>query len=247
MLDLIALLSGMFRTDPRKRSNLFAVTSHPWVNAGYRVLPVDYLESSKTPEPIIQLEWVREVMNASVCQAGIMLMEALEQRIPARKLEEELPVDGHTESTDENDSIDDAEAEASKFVSNMTIKDKKRSNIWWRRLFWGVISRHFGKKDDKNAKSIEEQQQQLRLEEEYLIEKTGGTIANFVDKLRGKIIPSNDAQIPYERLIQTKLPLPRPKGRFRAFTNNMVNLFTPDKKATTVPPRHTRWSPFRPN
>ena len=244
----------MFRTDPKKRTSLSSVTHHPWVNAGFSVPPLDYLESSKSSEPIIPLDWVRDVTDASVCQAGVMLMEALEQRIPTRKIEEELPLDGNAESTDEDDSIDDAEAEASKFVSNMTIKDKKRSNIWWRRLFWGVISRHFSKKqEDKEAILFEKQQQQLKLEEDLIVERTGGTIANFVDKLRGKgTSPATiDSQLRYGDLINQPQHPSTPKaskGRFRAFTNNVVNLFTPPEKTapTLKIHRHARWSPFKP-
>lgn len=239
----------MFRADPRKRASLSSVIHHPWVNASYNIPPLDYLESSKSSEPIIPLDWVRDVTNASVCQAGVMLMEALEQRIPARKIEEELPADG----TDEDDSMDDAEAEASKFVSNMTIKDKKRSNIWWRRLFWGVISRHFGKRQErKEERLLEKQQQQLRMEEDLIVERTGGTIANFVDKLRSnRATPaSNDAQIQYDDLMNQLQHQSTPKasrGRFRAFTNNVVNLFTLEKTAPSPKiHRHARWSPFKP-
>lgn len=250
--DLVALLSGMFRTDPRKRATLTLVIHHPWVNAGCKLLPLDYIESFKSSDPIIQLDWVKDVTNASVCQAGIMLMEALERRIPNQKLEEELPVDGQAESTDEDDSIDDPEVEASKFVSNMTIKDKKRSNIWWRRLFWGAISKHFGKREreEKEARLLEKLQQQLKKDEEMEVERTGGTIAQFVDKIRARVgkTPANDAQITYDQLANNSNSAPETrKARFRAWSINVVNLLTPEKSTKIVNPiRHARWSPFKP-
>lgn len=227
----------MFKTDPRKRMTLDEVIKDDWVNLGYKTYPVDYLEWNRDKTPTIKKDWARMITKAPICQAGCMLMEELEERIPSRQLVNDH---GQAEVTDEDDSMDDAELEASKFVSNMTIKDKRTSNIWWRRLF------RFPRKEDKVIE--QDITKKLQHDQEREIEKYGGTIAHFVDMIRGHRTEPN----PSENATPSATPAlpPKPKGRFRAFTNNVVNLFTPEKTSEPFKPprpagRHSRWSPFK--
>ncbi|KAJ3260295.1 serine/threonine-protein kinase KIN2 [Boothiomyces macroporosus] len=140
-IDVCNLITGMLTTNPRRRFNLATVLAHTWVNIGYSTIPTDYLEHNRDREPLISLDWVKTLNSAGVCQAGCILMVELESRIPTRKLTQEITVtDANVDGSTDDDSTEEqtAEGEAEKFMSKMTIKDKKRSNIWWRRL-WNTI------------------------------------------------------------------------------------------------------------
>jgi hypothetical protein len=219
-LDVQALFTGIFKVDPRKRLTLRNIYQQRWVNLGYKTAPVDYLELGREKEPILSIDWIRMVNSASVCEAGCLLMEELEKRIPTKKLEEEIKAGGQPQDgTDEDDEIDIA----AQFVSNMIIKDKKMSTIWWRRLF-------------NMPKKNREIQMDLATEAINTpatpINSIGDNIAYVIDYLNGPL-PQLDAQVPLEQLLQPPrgpvTPAHTSKGRFRAFTNQVANLFTPER------------------
>ncbi|KAJ3277155.1 serine/threonine-protein kinase KIN2 [Terramyces sp. JEL0728] len=140
-LDACNLITGMLTTNPRKRLNLSQVLENTWVNSGYPTIPTDYLEHNRDSEPLISLDWVKSLNSAGTCQAGCILMEELESRIPTRKLTQEITVtDVNADGSTDEESVEEqtAEREAEKFMSKMTIKDKRKSNIWWRRL-WNTL------------------------------------------------------------------------------------------------------------
>ncbi|KAJ3325899.1 serine/threonine-protein kinase KIN2 [Boothiomyces sp. JEL0866] len=139
--DACTLITGMLATNPRKRFTLQSVLNHTWVNIGYSTIPTDYLEHNRDSEPLISLDWVKSLNSAGVCQAGCILMVELESRIPTRKLTQEITVtDVNVDGSTDDDSTEEqtAEGEAAKYLSKMTVKDKNKSNIWWRRI-WNTI------------------------------------------------------------------------------------------------------------
>jgi hypothetical protein len=139
----------MLQINQQKRSTLAAVIRHPWVNIGHVTLPVDYMELGRDEAPIIATEWAEMILKATVRQAGCILMDELNERIPSRRLSTEIQQELNGENiTDEDDSNDDGD----KFLSKMTIMDKKKSKIWWKRL-WHHVSRAF-MKDAPTASSM---------------------------------------------------------------------------------------------
>ena len=134
----------MLQVRPEKRSTLNEVIRHPWTNYGYKTLPIDHLESDRIPGTVISAEWVAMLKKASVPQAGFILMEELEDRIPSRSLKMETPAElAEGDNTDEDDSNE--ESEANRFISKMTIEDKPGKKIWWKQLWKRITRANFSK------------------------------------------------------------------------------------------------------
>lgn len=129
----------MLQVQPRKRITVPDAIRHTWTNIGYNTLPIDYLESCRDSGSVISSEWVAMLNMASIPQAGCILMEELEERIPSKSLAIETNTTlANGEDTDEEESNE--ESEANRFISKMTIEDKPGKGVWWKQL-WKKITR----------------------------------------------------------------------------------------------------------
>ena len=148
-------------------------------------------------------------------------MSELMERIPSRKIMDEGGVVGAAascESTDEENSMNEG---GSKFLSNMTVKDKKLSNIWWKRILNGFINR--------NGKKQKQQQQAPPLPPRP--EFNADSIINVSNDSQAKPAQGNTA-----------------KARIRAYTVAVLDLFTPaptSAPANTTPKRRKRFQWFK--
>lgn len=130
--DVVDLLRGMLTVSPKKRMTLKMVYEHTWVNIDYPTQPLDYkLDKNREVDPVIPLEFVEYITKASVCEAGCRLMEELQRGIPSRKLSQEMNAT-EAENTSSNGE-EEVTAEAERFLSKMTIDDKKKG-VWWKRI-----------------------------------------------------------------------------------------------------------------
>jgi serine/threonine protein kinase len=148
------LLMGMMTVIPKKRYSMETVCNHPWINLGYQTLPVDYLESEyKDKMPSITKEWVNNLQSVSVCQAGCLLMEVLQERIPSKRLEQDIATtdeQGNEILTDEDDINEEEEEEV--IDTGSTIKEKPKK--WWKKL-WTQISTAFIRENPRQRNPTE--------------------------------------------------------------------------------------------
>lgn len=144
------LINGMLTVNPKKRFTIQYIVRHPWVNIGYSSYPIEHSEQA----PTVLKDFVDVLMSVSVCQAGCMLMEELQNRIPSRRLAQDVITtdeQGNEILTDEDENNE--ELEANKFLSKMTIQDKPKKKIWWKRL-WNTISRALIQKENGPTQNI---------------------------------------------------------------------------------------------
>ena len=88
----------MLQVQPKKRISLDDTINHIWTNIGYNITPIDHFAANRAP--VILSEWVSMLKMASVPQAGCILMEELERRIPSRS----LAIEAHQLMDEENNT-----------------------------------------------------------------------------------------------------------------------------------------------
>ncbi|KAJ2996397.1 serine/threonine-protein kinase KIN2 [Globomyces sp. JEL0801] len=162
--ELVILISGMLCTFPSKRYSLDDVIKHTWTNLTNTTLFRKLNSQENKFTSSIDLDWVLKMQKSDdICKSGRLLMQELQNLIILQ------PTEVHTSSANVEISSSDGDSletesrlinQAEKFVSNMTIKDRARKTVWWRRL-WRNISNIF-KSSTSNMTETQSENSQVR-------------------------------------------------------------------------------------
>ena len=165
----------MLTPDVSSRATMYDIITHNWININYSCHCLDFLEYPDTQDvnPIINEEFVKEIISLNVCDAGGALMNVLEEYGPERRqlIEEEwnkrplinsvtfssLEADNDDETVIADEIMDTLSPLPSRSFKDSKIVSKTRERMqtaglkvkeWWSRLIYKStkLARLFRKK-----------------------------------------------------------------------------------------------------
>lgn len=83
--DVKDLLRSMIHPDPALRCSIQDVLRHPWLNRGYRKLPVDYVDDPvRSIKPKVSASFAESITKAAPIEAGEQLVQLISECIGER-------------------------------------------------------------------------------------------------------------------------------------------------------------------